>query len=95
MLSLADRLAVTRTELANERTLLAYVRTALTLAAGGAALIQLFAGPLLVTLGWVLLPAALLVLLVGVHRFRRARRALAALGRPGEPADVLGRASPT
>ena len=89
MLPLTDRLAVTRTELANERTLLAYVRTALAIAAGGAALLHIFAGPFLLTLGWLLIPVALVVLFVGVRRFQRARRALQALGVSAD--DVDGR----
>ena len=78
MLSLADRLAVTRTALANERTLLAYVRTALALMAGGVGLAQLFEARLPVLVGWALVPGGALVLATGVVRFRRARRALAA-----------------
>jgi putative membrane protein len=76
MLPLSDRLAISRTDLANERTLLAYVRTALALAAGGVGLVQIFTSPIVVALGWALIPASALVLIVGVARFRRARRAL-------------------
>ena len=76
MLPLSDRLAISRTDLANERTLLAYVRTALALGAGGVGLLQIFTSPTVVVLGWALIPAALLVLIVGVVRFQRARRAL-------------------
>lgn len=76
MLPLSDRLAISRTDLANERTLLAYVRTALALAAGGIGLVQIFTSPTVVALGWALIPAAALLLIVGVVRFHRARRAL-------------------
>jgi len=76
MLPLSDRLAISRTDLANERTLLAYVRTALALAAGGVGLVQIFTSPMVVALGWALIPASVLVLVVGVVRFQRARRAL-------------------
>lgn len=76
MLPLSDRLAISRTDLANERTLLAYVRTALALGAGGVGLVQIFTSPAVVALGWALIPAAALVLVVGVVRFQRARRAL-------------------
>lgn len=79
MLSLSDRLAISRTELANERTMLAYVRTALALAAGGVALVEVFTSPALVAFGWLLLPVGALVLLLGIMRFRKARRALRAL----------------
>ena len=76
MLPLTDRLAISRTDLANERTLLAYVRTALALAAGGVGLVQFFTSPAVVALGWVLIPGGALVLIVGVVLFQRERRAL-------------------
>ena len=76
MLPLSDRLAISRTDLANERTLLAYVRTALAIAAGGIGLVQIFTSPTIVALGWALIPAGVLLLIVGVVRFQRARRAL-------------------
>lgn len=76
MLPLSDRLAISRTDLANERTLLAYVRTALALAAGGVGLVQFFTSPAVVALGWVLIPGGVTVLVVGVVRFQRARRFL-------------------
>jgi putative membrane protein len=76
MLTLSDQLAISRTDLANERTLLAYVRTALAIAAGGVGLVQLFTAPAVVALGWALIPGGALVLIVGVVRFQRQRRAL-------------------
>lgn len=79
MMSLSDRLAVSRSDLANERTLLAYVRTALALAAGGIGLVQIFSASLVVALGWALIPAGALLLLVGVARFQRTQRALRAM----------------
>jgi putative membrane protein len=82
MLSLTDRLAVMRTALANERTLLAYVRTALALGAAGAGLVSLFTTRSLRTLGWALIPIGAAVLVAGVARFANARRALRALAPP-------------
>lgn len=76
MLPLSDRLAISRTDLANERRLLAYVRTALAIAAGGAGLVQIFTSPAVVALGWALIPGGALVLVVGVVRSQRARRLL-------------------
>lgn len=93
MLSLTDRLALMRTELANERTLLAYWRTALALAAAGVALVEVFAAPILVALGWSLMPAGVLVLLLGWIRFRGVRRRLADLGRDGAEGGI-GRSGP-
>lgn len=79
MLSLSDRLAISRTDMANERTLLAYVRTALALAAGGVGLVSIFTMAAIVALGWVLIPAGAVTLFVGVVRFQRARWTLRAL----------------
>jgi len=78
---LRDYLALERTCLANERTLLAYTRTALMLFISGVTLIKLFAHiPALVVTGYLLLPAALLVAVVGTHRFAQVRRRMDAGG---------------
>jgi putative membrane protein len=82
MLSVSDRLAVTRTELANERTLLAYARTALALAAGGLGLVGFSTERTLVLTGWALLPVGAVVLLLGIQRFHRTRRIVAAIQAP-------------
>lgn len=69
-----QRLAAARTRMANERTLLTYVRTSLAMLGFGLALIQLHpvrAG----ALGYWAVGAAVLVLLAGWWRFRlRARQ---------------------
>ena len=76
VLSIPDRLALMRTGLANERTLLAYVRTAVTFAAGGIGLARLVTDPTIIRVGWVLVPLGVAVLLVGIVRYRRMRRLL-------------------
>ena len=66
-----------RTHLANERTLLAYVRTALASAAGGAALLQFFPPySSLVWLAWLLVAAGGLMLGIGLYRFYKVRKDL-------------------
>lgn len=82
MLPLSDRLAVTRTELANERTLLSYLRTGLALMAAGVGVAELFTARTLVVAGWALVPTGALVLASGMIRFRRTRKVLRALGAP-------------
>jgi putative membrane protein len=79
-LILRDRLALDRTHLANERTLLAYVRTAFMLIAAGATAIKALPDDrLIVATGWALLACGLLVALFGAWRFRTIRRRAAQL----------------
>ena len=77
VLNVPDRLALMRTALANERTLLAYVRTAVTFGAGGIGLARLVTDPTMIRVGWALVPLGLVVLGIGVVRFRQMRRLLA------------------
>lgn len=77
--SLADHLALDRTVLANERTLLAYVRTTLGLLGGGVAVAHFIDDPWLTLLGWALALAAPVVLAIGVRRYQRVRARLLAL----------------
>jgi putative membrane protein len=76
-LSLSDRLALQRTRLANERTLLTYVRTSLALVGFGLALLQ-FHPERGGRLGYTALVVAVIVLAIGLLRFRVHRRQLAA-----------------
>ena len=74
MQTIRDKLALERTRLANERTFLAYVRTSLSLIAGAAVLFQFFsATQSYLAVAWVLAVLGVLVLLVGVYRFRTVR----------------------
>lgn len=76
---LVPNLALIRTDLANERTLLAYGRTSLMLAGTGVSLIKFLDRSFdLVLLGWGLMAVGLLVGAVGVYRFTRLKRALVA-----------------
>ena len=67
-LSRSEELALLRTRLANERTLLSYVRTALALGASGLGLVFLFQGPLTDAFGWMLVALGVAVLVFGVWR---------------------------
>lgn len=66
---LRDRLARQRTELADERTLLSYVRTALGLFAGGISAVWWLDGAFVQTLGVVSLVMGGVCLGIGVRRF--------------------------
>ncbi|MDP5241242.1 DUF202 domain-containing protein [Uliginosibacterium sp. 31-16] len=70
-LILRDELAIDRTLLANENTLLAYLRSALTLVIAGITFIHFFSESWLLWLGIALIPLGLGVGLFGGRRFRR------------------------
>ncbi len=72
-----DEHAWRRTSLANERTMLAYVRTALAMAAGGATLMRFFGGLSWTLVGLAACAAGMLVGLTGAVRYRRVKRELA------------------
>lgn len=74
-------LAVERTELANERTFLAYVRTALTLFVAGASFIQFFKYTAIQVVGWAFLTFGILSFVYGFLRYKRLKRSFEALKR--------------
>ncbi len=71
-----DLFALIRTELANERTLLAWLRTSLALAAAGAGLLRL-GGPSDRPYAIAAFLAAVFVAVAGVGRFAHARALIA------------------
>lgn len=61
-----------RTSLANERTLLAYIRTALAMFVFGMGAIKFFTDVLfIVYLGWIFIICGILLSLWGAYQFRR------------------------
>lgn len=67
---LRDHLAYDRTILANETTLLAYLRTAMALLAAGATLFRLYSDDAFFqVLGIVMLVLGILIAGIGIHRF--------------------------
>ncbi len=70
-LFIRDHLAGYRTELANRRTLLAYIRTVVALVAGALVFIRFWSHPLVVWLGWTLLPISALLLIQGFRSYRK------------------------
>lgn len=74
--TLADDLAIMRTKLANERTLLAYLRTFIGAFAAGVGLIKFVEDETFVIIGYLLMFASPLILVVGLYRVFRARRAI-------------------
>lgn len=72
-LKLVDVLALDRTYLANERTLLAYLRSAFALFVAGVSFLKLFPHDLwLQGLGWGFLGLAPLLIVWGVYRSRKS-----------------------
>ena len=75
-LILRDHLALERTRLSNERTLLSYIRSSLYLLIGGIALIQVQGYGDLRYVGYLALFLCVLSLVVGFFRFHRLGRQL-------------------
>lgn len=70
-LTLRDYLAAYRTVLANDRTWLSYVRTALTLFVAGVSFIRFFKLPILIYIGWAFIPISIFVLVIGFWRHHK------------------------
>lgn len=93
-LILRDVLAIDRTRLANERTLLAWLRTALMLLVSGVTLIKLFDGVLAMqVLGVLLVPGSLITAAAGLLRYRRTRACIEIADRDCPPAGDALRAA--
>ena len=75
-----DQLAAIRTSLANERTVLAYMRTGLALFIGAATARELVEDPTLRTIGTIFAVLGLVTLAFGVWRFFAVRRQVNELG---------------
>ena len=74
-----DCLAVERTELANERTFLSFLRTALTLFAAGVTFIQFFDSVWLEWLGWIFIPISIILVILGCFSYKKMRRAISSI----------------
>ena len=72
-LTLGDYLGAHRTFLANERTWLAYLRTALTLFVVGVTFIKFFDNQTLFIIGWGFVPIGIAVLLIGIWKYIKVR----------------------
>tara|TARA_R110002049_G_scaffold288330_2_gene470694 strand:- start:5764 stop:6111 length:348 start_codon:yes stop_codon:yes gene_type:complete len=68
---LRDFLALERTKLANERTLLSYIRASLYLLLGGIALLKLEDFQQIKFLGYTSLSLTVILLIVGVYRYNK------------------------
>ncbi len=73
---LRDHLAMERTKLANERTLLSYIRASLYLLLGGVGLLGLKDFQDLRVIGYISLTLSIILLVIGVYRYTLLRRHL-------------------
>ena len=72
---LRDHLAYDRTVLANERTLLSYLRTSIALLAAGGTLVKVFPDEQgMLKLGFVLLAVGAMAAVIGVTRFIQVKK---------------------
>ncbi len=90
-LILRDHLALERTRLANERTLMAYIRSSLYLIIGGLALTQVKGHGDLYWIGFMALGLSVIFAVIGTVRFHTLRRQLDSYYLPmasdGEPEE--------
>ena len=64
-----NRLALTRTKLANERTFLAYFRTFVVILSSGLAIIKIEALNNIMLLGYFLIGISVILVIIGIIRF--------------------------
>lgn len=69
-----NQLAITRTILANERTLLAFLRTALGCFIGGAGLLEFFGHPIYEIIGTFLVIICIVVAFIGIRKYRMVKK---------------------
>ncbi|MGM0506228.1 MAG: DUF202 domain-containing protein [Bacteroidota bacterium] len=82
--TLRDFLALERTRMANERTLLSYLRTSLYLIVGGIAFLQVERLDTVHWLGYVCFALSIIALIVGISRFIQLRRTITRCYTPPE-----------
>ncbi|HHI02786.1 MAG TPA: DUF202 domain-containing protein [candidate division Zixibacteria bacterium] len=73
-----EKLAEVRTKQANERTLLAYMRTALTLVVAGLSFVRFFDNRIIEIIGWVFIPFGVITIVLGIIRYINIKRHLKA-----------------
>lgn len=75
-IEIKDNLAIERTQFANERTFLAYLRTAMGFVLAGFSLIQFFKGQVYVWVGGLLIPVGIILSFIGMWKFITKRTAI-------------------
>jgi putative membrane protein len=90
-LILRDYLAIDRTLLANESSLLAYIRTSLTMLVAGVTLPHVFPSSSMTALGWSLVLSAGALILIGIHRYNANAKVLTDIVSRGQNRTIEGR----
>ncbi|PZD78630.1 DUF202 domain-containing protein [Mesonia sp. K7] len=85
-----EHLALERTKLANERTLLAYIRASLYLLVGGTALLQLEEYDNLHIIGYMALFICVLFIIIGIWRYIILEKKLSDLLLPDDEVEEKG-----
>jgi len=68
-----DRDAIHRTILANQRTFLSYLRTALTFFVAGISFVKFFEYVIVEVIGWIFIPIGVITFVVGLYRYNKLR----------------------
>ncbi|MBN1638636.1 MAG: DUF202 domain-containing protein [Ignavibacteriales bacterium] len=79
---LRDHLSMERTKLANERTLLSYIRTSLYLVLGGIAFLGMTELTEIRNLGYVSIGLSVIILFIGIIRFNQLKKHLKRMYKP-------------
>lgn len=80
-----NELAIARTVLANERTLLAILRTALGCLLGGAGLFKFFGHPVYEIVGIILIVISTIILFFGIRKYRSIKKLIVLKTIPSKP----------
>jgi len=78
-ITLRDHLVFDRTNLANERTFLAYIRTALTLFVSGVSFVHFFTTAIIVIIGWLFIPLGILIFTKGIMNYIERNKKLSGI----------------
>ncbi len=88
-IEISDSLAMMRTKFASERTLLAYLRTALALVLAGLTFVKLFEDVLYVTIGLLFIPLGAGMAVFGTWRFKKKQQEISSSVRAYTPTSPV------
>lgn len=83
-LNLRDELAIDRTFLANERTLLAYLRSGVALFIAGTSIIHFTSARWFQVIGITCIPVGIIAITIGIFRYRKVNKAISIVRKQSE-----------